>query len=108
MMGDILKIMFRGIGLWCMSAMLLGIAAFPAVGFAAQAEPGQRVFTSPEEARQALLTAVRQKDHGELRKIFGHVAAELEPGKREAAERGLCVLGEHDHLASAASRCSRP
>lgn len=79
-MRGILKIIFHGVGLCCMSAMLLGIAVFPAVGFAAQTEPGQRVFTSPEEARQALLSAVRQKDHGELRKILGPVAAELEPG----------------------------
>ena len=94
-MRDILKIMFRGIGLCCMSAMLLGIAAFPAVSFATQPGPGQRVFTSPEEARQALLNAVKQKDHGALRKIFGPVAGELEPGDPVVAlpHRGERLLG---------------
>jgi len=72
--------MFCGIGLCFMCAMLLGIAAFPAVSFATQPETGQRVFSSPEEARQALLSAVKQKDHEALRKIFGPVASELEPG----------------------------
>ncbi|NVN93618.1 MAG: DUF2950 domain-containing protein, partial [Desulfuromonadales bacterium] len=63
-----------------MCVMLLGIGAFPAGSFASQAEHGQRVFSSPEDARQALLTAVQQNDHGMLGKIFGPVATELEPG----------------------------
>jgi hypothetical protein len=88
MMREILRIMFRGIGLCCMCTLLSGIAVFPADSFATQPEPGQRVFSSPEEARQALLTAVQQKDHAELKKIFGPVASELEPGDpvEQAAE----------------------
>jgi hypothetical protein len=93
MMKYIQRFMFLGIGLCCMTAMLLGIAAFPAVSFATQPEPGQRVFTSPEEARQALLSAVQQKDHGALRKIFGPVAGELEPG--DPVEQAT----EFDHFA---------
>lgn len=92
-MRDIRRIMISGIGLCCLSAMLLGIAAFPAGSFAAQPEPGQRVFTAPEEARQALLSAVQQKDHGALRKIFGPVASELEPG--DPVEQAM----EFDHFA---------
>ena len=93
MMRDIRRIMFCGIGLWCVSAMLLVIAAFPAGSFATQPEPAQRVFPSPEEARQALLSAVQQKDHGALRKIFGPVASELEPG--DPVEQAT----EFDHFA---------
>jgi hypothetical protein len=88
MMREIRRIMFRGIGLYCMCALLLGIAAFQTDSFATQPEPGQRVFTSPEEARQALLTAVQQKDHAALKKILGPIASELEPGDpvEQAAE----------------------
>lgn len=77
---NIRGIMFCGIWLCCMSAILLGIAVFPVGSFATQPEPGQRVFTSPEEARQALLRAVQQKDHEALRKTLGPVAGDLEPG----------------------------
>jgi len=74
------KILFSCIGICCLSVMLPGAALFPADSFAARSEPGQSVFASPEEARQALLSAVQQKDHGALKKIFGPVASELEPG----------------------------
>lgn len=80
MMKTIHKFLFQSIRVWCMFAMLLGVAAFPVAGLATQPEPLQQVFNSPEEARQALLTAVQQKDHGALKKIFGSVARELEPG----------------------------
>jgi hypothetical protein len=74
------KILFRGLGAWCLSALLAGMAIWSTAGFAAQPEPGQQHFASPEEARQALVTAVQQKDHRALANIFGPVAAELEPG----------------------------
>ena len=90
---DIRRIMFCGIGLCCMPAMLLGIAAFPTGSFAAQPEPVQRVFSSPEEARQALLSAVQQKDHEGLGKILGPVASELEPN--DPVEQA----SEFDHFA---------
>jgi hypothetical protein len=79
-MRDIRRITFIGIGMCCLCAVLWGITAFPACSFATQNKTGQTVFTSPEEARQALLSAVKQKDHEALRKIFGPVASELEPG----------------------------
>jgi hypothetical protein len=60
--------------------MLLAIAALPAGIFAATPEPAQRLFSTPEEASQALIKAVRVKDHAELKAIFGPVAKELEPG----------------------------
>jgi hypothetical protein len=63
-----------------MVAMLLAMAAIPVGIFAASPEPAQRLFSSPEEARQALIKAVRAKDHAELKVIFGPVTQELEPG----------------------------
>ena len=92
MMRDIRKIMLCGIYLCCSSVLLLGIVAFPA-GSLAQPEAEQQLFSSPEEARQALLNAVKQKDHGALRKIFGPVASELEPG--DPVEQAI----EFDHFA---------
>jgi len=80
MLKDIRKTIFCGIGVCCLSAIVLVILAFPGGSSAIQPDPGQRVFASPEEARLALLSAVQQKDHAALRKIFGPVAGELEPG----------------------------
>jgi hypothetical protein len=56
------------------------VAALPTAIFANQPEPLQKVFTSPAEARQALIAAVQAKDHAVLRTIFGPIARELEPG----------------------------
>jgi len=74
------KIVFRGAGVWCLHALLVVAAFWPTAGFAAQPESGQRLFASPEEAREALVSAVQHKDRGEVDRIFGPVAAELEPG----------------------------
>lgn len=93
MLKSIRKVLVCGIGICCLSVMLPGVALFPADSRAAQAEPGQTTFASPEEARQALLSAVRQKDHGSLKKIFGPVASELEPG--DAVEQAA----EFEHFA---------
>jgi hypothetical protein len=64
------------------------LAALPCGSFAVQGAPAQRVFSSPEEARQALVSAVQAKDHGALRAIFGPIARDLEPGDpvEQAAE----------------------
>jgi len=67
-------------GLFGVAVMLLAMTALPAGIFAASPEPGQRLFSSPEEARQALIKTVQAKDHAELKAIFGPVASELEPG----------------------------
>ena len=93
MLKNIRKNMFCCIGVFCLFVVLLGIAAYPTCSFATQPESGQRYFTSPEEARQALLTAVQQKNHQELKKIFGPVASELEPG--DPVEQAT----EFDHFA---------
>jgi hypothetical protein len=80
MIRDICRILFRWTGLLPVAALLLVMAALPAGGIANQTEPAQqRVFSSPEEARQALITAVQTKDHAALKAIFGPVARELEP-----------------------------
>lgn len=74
------NILFRRAGLVRTAFMLLVMAALPAGILAAAPEPAQKVFTSPEEARQALIKAVRAKDHAELKAIFGPVTRDLEPG----------------------------
>ena len=79
MIRDIRRILSCGMGMWCLP-VLLGLAALPTGSFAAQPETVQQAFASPEEARQALLSAVQKKDHGALKEIFGPVARELEPG----------------------------
>ncbi|HET6419017.1 MAG TPA: DUF2950 domain-containing protein [Geobacteraceae bacterium] len=66
--------------LFRLAALLLVLTVLPAGSFATQIEPAQRVFSSPEEARQALVSAVKAKDHAALRAIFGPVARDLEPG----------------------------
>ena len=80
MMKYMCNIIFRSAGLLRTAAMLLAMAALPTGIFAALPEPTQRLFASPEEARQALIKAVQAKDHAELKMIFGPVARELEPG----------------------------
>jgi hypothetical protein len=40
----------------------------------------QRSFSSPEQARQALVSAVQAKDHAALADIFGPALKEMEPG----------------------------
>ncbi|WP_246163403.1 DUF2950 domain-containing protein [Oryzomonas sagensis] len=82
------KVLFRGLGAWCLAALLAVVAVWPAVGDAAPPVPLQQSFASPEAARQALVDAVQHKDHGALARIFGPVAVELEPGDpvEQAAE----------------------
>ena len=74
------KNFLRGLGALCLSFLLAGMSIGPTAGFAAQPEPGQQLFASPEEARQALVAAVQQKDHRVLDHIFGPVASDLKPG----------------------------
>jgi hypothetical protein len=80
------SIPFHGKGWHRIAAVLLMVAASCITALAAP--QGQRTFASPEEARQALVTAVQAKDHAALRAIFGPVAKELEPGDpvEQAAE----------------------
>jgi hypothetical protein len=80
MMKYMRNVLFRSAGLLRTAAMLLALATLPTAIFAALPEPAQRLFSSPEEARQALIKAVKAKDHAELKTIFGPVARELEPG----------------------------
>ena len=79
-MKDIKKFLSRRAEFWCMAAVLLVMAALPAVSLAAQPCPAQRVFSSPEEVRQALIAAIKVNDEEAVRAIFGPVACELEPG----------------------------
>ncbi|HTP64438.1 MAG TPA: DUF2950 domain-containing protein [Geobacteraceae bacterium] len=74
------KIFSPGLGLCLAAFLLLALAAITAAASAASSGEMQRLFSSPEEARQALLNAVKAKDHMALKAIFGPVTQELEPG----------------------------
>lgn len=84
---DIGRNIFPRVKVGWLAAILLLMAALPA-GFAGQPAPAQQVFSTAEEASQALITAVQAKDQAALKKIFGPVASELEPGDpvEQAAE----------------------
>jgi len=71
-----------------MAPMLLVMALLPVVSNAAAVESIQRTFTSPDEARQALVVAAQAKDNSAMKAIFGPVIRELEPGDpvEQAAE----------------------
>lgn len=72
----------------CCLAAVLALTLLSSAVCSAQTETGQRVFTSPEQALQELIAAVKAKDHTSLRTIWGPVALELEPGDpvEQAAE----------------------
>lgn len=87
-MKDMRSIVFRGIQVYGTVTMLL-LMVLQTGALADQTIPAQqRTFSSPEEARQALVSAVQAKDRVALKAIFGPVAAELEPGDpvEQAAE----------------------
>jgi hypothetical protein len=88
MMKYMRDIIFRSSGLFRMATLLLAIALIPAGVLAASPEPAQRLFASPDAAREALIKAVQAKDHAELKAIFGPVTGELEPNDpvEQAAE----------------------
>ncbi|MBW4055065.1 MAG: DUF2950 domain-containing protein [Proteobacteria bacterium] len=71
-----------------MSVMLLIIVLLPVGSYALSPDQGQRIFSSPEEARQALIGAAQTKDQNAMKAIFGPVLHELEPGDpvEQAAE----------------------
>jgi hypothetical protein len=63
------------------------ILLFSAVS-SANPDAAQKVFASPEDARQALVAAVKSRDHQALESIFGPLISELEPSdpQEQAAE----------------------
>jgi len=84
-MTKIERILHRGFGIVSFWALLF---LLPALCLASQPQSTQRVFASPEEARQALITAVEAKDRQALAPIFGPALQDLAPGDpvEEAAE----------------------
>lgn len=78
---------FHGAGMVAKTVFLV-LSLLVTAGLAAQVDTSQSTFTSPEEARQALVSAVQARDHGALRSLFGPAARELEPGDpvEQAAE----------------------
>lgn len=83
-----------GAGSYLVTGLLLLLCLLPNGSFATEPEPAQRTFQTPEEARQALLTAVQAKDHAALKAIFGPVAQELEPGDPVEQQRELEQFGQ--------------
>lgn len=69
-------------------ALLLLAPALHGEAATAKSTPAQTTFASPEEARQALISAVETKNHQQLDAMFGPVAKDLKPGDpvEEAAE----------------------
>lgn len=59
---------------------LLVLALLPVLARAEQPVSGQLTFSTPEQAREALISAVRAKDHADLSGIFGPARKDLEPG----------------------------
>jgi len=94
----------------CGVGAVLVLSLLATVGRGDQAAPRQPVFASPEEARQALVGAVRSGDRAAVRALFGPVARELEPAdpveqsvefehfSRHVRE-GVELLGEGDSWA---------
>jgi hypothetical protein len=82
------KTIFRSFGMLTLLALLLALTALQGSALATGAAAAQRQFSSPEEARQALMTAVKEKNHDELAAIFGEALRDLQPGDpvEEAAE----------------------
>ena len=86
-MRNIPRVFCSSWGLLSMSLLICALCTIPGRGFAAQPD-AQRVFASPEEARQALSGAVQAKDQAALAAMFGPAVKDLEPGDpvEEAAE----------------------
>jgi len=93
MINNICNVLYRRRGLFRLVALLLTITTLSTGSFAASSEPAQRLYSSPDEARQALIKAVHAKDHVELKLIFGPVTSELVPG--DPVEQA----NEFDHFA---------
>ena len=53
-MRTIPRVFCSSLGLLNMSLLIFALCTLPGKSFAAQPDPAQRVFSSPEEARQAL------------------------------------------------------
>ena len=73
------RVLYQAVGLLSVWTLLFALPAFTDDARASQPKPAQRVFASPEEARQALITAVESKDRSRLAPIFGPVLDDLQP-----------------------------
>jgi len=71
---------------WLLIFSLAALTLLP--GLAGAAATAQTSFSSPDEARQALVAAVQAKDHAALAAMFGPAQKELEPNDpvEQAAE----------------------
>lgn len=72
------------------------LTALPLLIAAADAKPvAQRVFASPEEARQALISAVAAKDRQQLAAIFGPTLRDLESADPVENDAEFTRFSEH-------------
>jgi hypothetical protein len=74
-----MRMLGRFIGVTTLLVALVGLTAVLSRA-ASATEPAQRTFASPEQARDALVAAVQQKDRNALAPIFGPALRELETG----------------------------
>lgn len=85
---NIPRVLYRSLGLLSIWGLFFMLSALPEHCLASQPQAVQRVFASPEDARQALVSAVQAKDRQALAVLFGPALRDLEPGDpvEEAAE----------------------
>ena len=78
-MRPIKKIVQLTVGFLITFAVVMTLPALSEQSLAAKLPP-QRTFASPEDARQALVSAVESKDQQQLAPLFGPVLDEMKPG----------------------------
>jgi hypothetical protein len=74
------KILYRSFEMITLLALLLACPALQGTSHAKEPAASQRIFSSPEEARQALITAAQEKNRDALTAIFGPAQRDLQPG----------------------------
>jgi hypothetical protein len=84
---------YRSLGLLGIFSLMFALSARPEQCLADQ-QQAQRIFASPEEARQAMIAAVKAKDHRQLAALFGPALRDLEPGDPVEAK------AEFEHFAT--------
>jgi hypothetical protein len=79
----------------CILALLLALPVWPHPASAASQAEVQRGFAAPEEARQALLSAVQSKNRGEMAAIFGPALHDMETGDPVEDEAEFNHFSQH-------------
>jgi len=72
------RILYLTVGVLSVWTLFFAVPALPKEP--QHVHPPQRVFASPEEARQALISAVASKDQNQMEPLFGPALHDLQPG----------------------------